>query len=227
MNLSTSMQSVGAIRGGIDGSFARAVPTGFAQLDALLPCGGWPLGALTEIVIPHDCSGELQLLLPALARMSRSNRWLALVAPPRVPDPRALTAAQIDLTRMLLVHPRAHADGLLAVEQSLQAGTCAAVVAWPALLDSAAARQLQRAAEIGGSCGWLFRPQGIMNAGRATALCLRVLPTSVGVDVCVLQRSARRWTDPVSLDLRLSQALPARASSVPSMPGVYSWQFSA
>src|SRR5271154_5486126 len=32
----------------------RALPTGLAQLDALLPGGGWPCGALTEILFEYD-----------------------------------------------------------------------------------------------------------------------------------------------------------------------------
>ena len=36
-----------------------ALPTGFAELDKQLPGGGWPRGALTEIVGPAS-SGRMQ-----------------------------------------------------------------------------------------------------------------------------------------------------------------------
>src|SRR5689334_19392158 len=43
-----------------------ALPTGVADLDALLPGGGWPRGALSEILVAEDGLGECSLLLPAL-----------------------------------------------------------------------------------------------------------------------------------------------------------------
>ncbi|MFP5349540.1 MAG: hypothetical protein ACLGHO_06815 [Gammaproteobacteria bacterium] len=42
-----------------------AVATGFAALDAVLPGGGWPRAALTEVTFPRPGIGELQLFLPA------------------------------------------------------------------------------------------------------------------------------------------------------------------
>ena len=50
------------------------IPTGFAELDAALPLGGWPPAALTELLLPAWGLGELQWLLPTLARLSRSGR---------------------------------------------------------------------------------------------------------------------------------------------------------
>lgn len=74
-----------------------AQPTGLADLDALLPGGGWPRGALSEILIEHDGIGECSLLLPALAALTRARRRIALVAPPYVPYAPALAAAGVDL----------------------------------------------------------------------------------------------------------------------------------
>ncbi|MDE2314898.1 MAG: DNA lesion error-prone repair protein ImuA, partial [Xanthomonadaceae bacterium] len=48
---------------------AGAQPTGHAGLDAVLPSGGWPEAALSELLIPADGVGELQLLWPTLARL--------------------------------------------------------------------------------------------------------------------------------------------------------------
>src|SRR5699024_2131956 len=51
---------------------AGGQPTGHAALDAVLPAGGWPEAALSEILVPADGVGELRLLWPALARLSRA-----------------------------------------------------------------------------------------------------------------------------------------------------------
>ena len=40
----------------------RALPTGWDTLDARLPGGGWPQGALSEILFEQDGLGELDLL---------------------------------------------------------------------------------------------------------------------------------------------------------------------
>ena len=39
-----------------------AVGTGFANLDALLPGGGWPLGGLSEIVVAQQGIGGLTVI---------------------------------------------------------------------------------------------------------------------------------------------------------------------
>jgi hypothetical protein len=61
---------------------SAAQPTGFAALDAVLPSGGWPESALTELLLPADGIGELRLLLPTLARLTQARQDIVLVAPP-------------------------------------------------------------------------------------------------------------------------------------------------
>src|SRR4249920_4082167 len=78
-----------------------SVPTGFPQLDAELPGGGWPTGALAELVPAHDGIGELRLLGPALARLARAGERIAWIAPPYLPYAPALVAAGIALGQVL------------------------------------------------------------------------------------------------------------------------------
>ena len=68
--------------GGAPQLAAPAVPTGFRALDRELPGGGWPRGALTEILGSQEGIGELQLVLPALggADLGRQARGLARAA---------------------------------------------------------------------------------------------------------------------------------------------------
>ncbi|HEY0179005.1 MAG TPA: hypothetical protein VGC30_05175, partial [Dokdonella sp.] len=96
-------------------------PTGIDALDALLPGGGWPRGALSEILVEHDGIGEGSLVLPALAALTQARRRVALVAPPHVPYAPALHAAGVDLAQ--IVHIYAHAaDTHWTAEQCLRAG---------------------------------------------------------------------------------------------------------
>src|SRR2546429_8780390 len=64
---------------------APTLPCGFPGLDAELPGGGWPAGALTEILPAHEGIGELRLLGPALAGLSRCGLRLVWIAPPHPP----------------------------------------------------------------------------------------------------------------------------------------------
>ena len=107
-----------------------ALPTGRAALDDRLPDGGWPRGKLVELLPERFGVGELDLLLPCLAELTRRERPVLFVAPPLVPCPQALARAGLDLTRLVVVRHRQHA--FWAAEQALKSGLCGAVVAWPA-----------------------------------------------------------------------------------------------
>ncbi|MDN5850905.1 MAG: translesion DNA synthesis-associated protein ImuA, partial [Nitrococcus sp.] len=111
------------------------VTSGFPALDAALPGGGWPRGALTEILHEHAGIGELSLLMPALARLSQRDQWIALIAPPYLPYAPALADHGVNLSRLLLIHPGNTTNALWAVEQTLRSGTCAAVLVWPRRVD--------------------------------------------------------------------------------------------
>jgi cell division inhibitor SulA len=132
-------------------------PTGHAALDEALPMGGWPEAALTELLIPADGVGELQLLWPTLARLSQDDGVIAVVAPPYVPFAPAWQRAGVRLSQLQVIqaNPR---DALWASEQCLRSGACAAVLCWPLQADDRALRRLQVAAETGRCLAFGFRP---------------------------------------------------------------------
>jgi cell division inhibitor SulA len=151
------------------------VPTGFQTLDAELAGGGWPMDGLTEILGDTPGVGELRLLLPALARLSRRRaRWIALIAPAWLPYAPALAAAGVDVSRVLLVHPKNHQEQLWATEQALKSGTCSAVLSWPDPhhLRHADLRRLQLAAREGDAWGVLFRPEAAADTASPAELRL-------------------------------------------------------
>jgi len=146
--------------------------TGFAALDAGLPGGGWPRHGLVEILTPRPGVGELYLLLPVLAALSRAMpaRWCAWVSPPHEPYAPALESQGVALDRMLVV--RTHLP-LWAHEQALRSGACELALAWLPRVSPRAIRRLQLAAEQGRSLGVLFRSQRL--ASVASPAMLRVL----------------------------------------------------
>jgi hypothetical protein len=178
-----------------------ALPTGFAELDELLPGGGWPRGALTEILVERQGIGELHLLLPALARASEQSGWLAWVAPPHVPYAPALAAAGVRLQRLRVAKPQSTSDAWWTAEQALRSGACSAVLAWLKAPDERLMRRLQLGAESGRAWGVLFRSAHAAQQRSTAALRLRLEASSDGLSVHILKRRGGYVSKPVLLDL--------------------------
>ena len=150
------------------------IPTGWAELDAALPGGGWPRGALTELLTDQQGIGELGLLLPALHRLTSESLWAVWVAPPLIPYAPALQARGCDLARVLIIHPSDDAQTLWAAEQVLKAKATGAVLLWAQQADDRRLRRLQLAAESGTSVAILFRPLAYARRSSPAALRLQI-----------------------------------------------------
>jgi cell division inhibitor SulA/protein ImuA len=176
------------------------LPSGFTALDEHLPGRGWPRTGLIEILVPHFGSGELTVLLPALATLTRaaSARWCMWIAPPLMPFPPALVTAGIALDRVAIVEgERSQQDvrfrGMWAFEQTLRSGACDAVLGWARRLRLHEIRRLQLAAERGRTLGVLFRPRRVAAESSTAVLRLGLEPLRTGVRVTLLKgRSTRR-----------------------------------
>ncbi len=168
------------------------ITTGFPDLDAALPGGGWPLGALLEIRIPCLGVGELRLLLPALGALSRGGRHLAWVAPPHRPYAPALLQAGVDLAQVLVVESCGEADIPWTLEKLLRSGACGAVLAWPRSLADHQARRLQLAAEENQALAVLFLLADGGSPHAALRLKLQPLPEGLGVELLKARGSLQR-----------------------------------
>jgi hypothetical protein len=150
------------------------VPTGHARLDARLPGGGWPLGAVTELICGNPGLGELSLLFPALATLSGQGQWVVLVDPPWIPYPASLYAHGLRLERLLLTRTRRDGEALWACEQALSCSQGGAVLAWPQRITFPRLRRLQLAAEAHAKLAWLFRPESALREASPAALRLQL-----------------------------------------------------
>jgi hypothetical protein len=182
-----------AIWRGRSAARTKTLPTGFAALDEGLPGGGWPHAGLIEILPACFGAGELSLLLPALAAVTRrpEARWCAWVAPPLRPFAPALARSGVALERVLVVNtPKEDVKGknaLWAFEQTLRSGACDIVLAW---LRSALPRQIRRlhlAAQRGGTLGVLFRPREAARDSSPAVLRVAVEPADAGARVTLLK----------------------------------------
>ncbi|HEX5754867.1 MAG TPA: translesion DNA synthesis-associated protein ImuA [Arenimonas sp.] len=162
---------------------AAAQPTGWATLDAALPGGGWPEAALVELLLPADGIGELRLLLPTLARLSRAGKALLWVDPPYRPYAPALAAAGVDLRQLWCVDG-AGREAPWAIEQGLRSRACGAVLGWATQADDRLLRRWQLAAEAGQALAFLFRPLRAAQSPSPAALRLQCGRDEVRVLKC-------------------------------------------
>jgi protein ImuA len=234
---------------------AAVQPSGFEALDAELPGGGWPHGALTELLLPHPGLGELRLLAPALARLQAAGRVLLWFDPPAAPCAQALQWLGLQLPRLVLVrrrdglgprHPAGlrerlpAADTLWALEQALHSGHAGAVLAWlPARLPADVLRRLQLAAQAHDGPAFVLRDAAL--AVQPSPAPLRLALSADGPDRLRLRLLKRRGPPvPAPLVLDLPPVLPASVAArwpVPSpaiaparpaaRPGLPAWSAAA
>ncbi|WP_298431873.1 translesion DNA synthesis-associated protein ImuA [Ottowia sp.] len=179
----------------LHGGPARVAATGHAQLDADLPGGGWPLGAMTELLQPVLAAqpddvgaGEAPLwplLLPAL--VAQRQAWAAqhaapsghavvvLVGVPRPPYLPALAAAGLPPDSLLWLPGAVPAAALWSAEQALRCADVAAVLAWLPRVRQAELRRLHlAAAQRGDSLLFVLRPAHVAREASPAPLRLQL-----------------------------------------------------
>ena len=196
-----------------------ALPSTFAELDAQLPGGGWPLGMLTEFIAREPGVGELRLLVPVLRRLSRERKVVILLGPPHVPYAPALSAFGIDLDYLIVVQAPQAADRLWAVEQTLRSAGCGALLAWlpQARTRPEHLRRMQLAAQGTRGPVFLFRELPAQFESSPSPLRLLLLPRpGQQLSVQVLKRRGPVLARPVLIDLPQPPSVARPGRLVPS-----------
>ena len=191
------------------GSAASApsgLPTGYAALDCCLPGQGWPQQGLVEILYDQPGIGELQLWMPALARLcspkpgrrgtsaapTSAGGWIAWVSPPCPPYAPALAAWGLDVGRMLVVQAAGSTEW--AMEQALRSEACSAVLGWANPREPQALRRLQLAAEQTRTLAVLFRARNAMRNPSPAVLRVALRSGSEGLEVRLVKSRGGRPT---------------------------------
>lgn len=164
--------------GGSGGGHADQVrASGWAELDAALPGGGWPTRAVIDVLVAQAGVLEWRLLAPALALSDA--RPVLLINPPHVPYAPGLGAWGLAADRLLCVGSGSQASALpprhalWATEQALQCAGLSAVLAWLPHARPEQMRRLQVHAQgFDGLC-WVMRPESARS--QSCAAPLRVL----------------------------------------------------
>jgi cell division inhibitor SulA/protein ImuA len=194
VSAATRKQLAQLCRSAEDGGKHGALVSGFDELDRRLPRGGWPLGALIELLSVTEGIGELSLFLPALCHLARSGRYIAWIAPPYIPYAPALAQWGLLLERLLIIHTHSLAESLWATEQALRCPAVGAVLGWADYLVDKSLRRLQLAAEAGGGLGILHRPLAAAAEASPAALRLQLQPQRHGqeLDIHILKARGGR-----------------------------------
>jgi len=192
---------------GLASPAAPSVPSGYPALDRELPGGGWPAGALSEILCARQGVGELQLVLPALVALSQAQGRVAWLAPPHLPYAPALAAAGMRLEFLTVVRAPGRRDALWAAEQVLRAGACRALLLWLPRAGYAELRRLALAAETGKSVAMLFRPPQVAQESSPAPLRLALEPEGEQLAVRILKRRG----SPLATPLRVPIPRPVHA----------------
>jgi protein ImuA len=201
--------------GELGGASVQTVATGYAALDGVLPGGGWPRGALIELLQPQAGVHEWGLVAPALAALQAQARELTvLVGAPWLPFGPALGARALDMRRLLSIEGRpGDAPSLLwATREALQCADVHCVLAWLPDARSAHLRRLQIAAHAHHKLLFVFRPLRAQQESSPAPLRLRlegVADEAGRVRVDVFKRRGPPLAAPLLLDTR-----PARLAAM-------------
>lgn len=167
-----------------------ATPTGHDALDRALHDGGWPQGAISELILPRPGCGELRLLQPLLRQASRHGGWLVLAGLPFPPYLAAWQAAGIDTQTLLQVHPATAAEWLWTLEQSARAGCCPIILGWQGehRLQDRDLRRLQLAMQQQAGHLFLMRPWSAQAQASVAALRLTLQSSPEGLQLNILKQ---------------------------------------
>ena len=114
-----SLGNVSALKGAQRGAPSEEVLSlGWPELEALLPEGGFPRGAVVELASPHAIGGGARIALSAVraAQTKDPRAWCAWIDPEGTLYAPGIARAQVDLRRLFVVRPPRADLGRIAVK---------------------------------------------------------------------------------------------------------------
>ncbi len=174
--------------------------SGWVELDAELPGGGWPRGCLAELLGAQPSSAEFRLVGAALKCVSDGNGQVALVGPPKPIHAPGLCQLGLNPQKLIWLDAQQPAERLWVTEQLIRSNKGGAVFAWLPQARANQIRRLQVAAQSADGLFFAWRPDAARH--EASAAPLRVSVSLVGpwtLEVHLLKRRGPVHTTPLLL----------------------------
>lgn len=184
---------------------SRVVPCGNAAMAAELPGGGWPVGALTDVLVQQAGCGELRLMRPALALSDACP--VMLIQPPHRLQLSAFGWWGMTGKNLTVLRATSTTDALWSAEQVLRAGTCAVLVFWQNHARPEALRRLHLVAQTAETLFVMVRPLAAAADSSPAPLRLALRPARGGVNVEFVKRRGPRRDEPLFVPLAPSPIL--------------------
>ncbi len=189
-------------------SLRPALSTGYGLLDKQLHYRGWPRGAISELLISHHGMGEIRLLIPLLAKLSRQSGYIVWINPPYQPYAPALVEQQIALDKLLVIKTQSLQDTLWAGQQAMTSKNCSAVLIW--LPDKPLNNEIRRlclAAKNGHCWGIIFRSKRLQQHPSPAVLRIKINIQQAQHQLSIVKQPGGWAGQEIKLDLFPERAL--------------------
>ncbi len=190
----------------------RTVETGYPDLSAELPGGGWPTGCLIELLQQQGGIGELRLLAPALKRLA--SQRIVLLQPVHAPQALAFANWGLAPSQLVWLRSKHSADALWAAEQVLRSGCCGALLFWAQHARAESLRRLHLAAQQGETLFCMLRPLSSSQDASPALLRLGLRPAAGGIEIDFIKRRGPQREQALFLPLQPSPVLFDRHASL-------------
>lgn len=128
---------------------APTIATGWPELDAELPGGGWPCQSLTELLQPQLSGAEFRLLGAAMRQVAAAGKDIVLVGPPQSPHWPGLMQMGVEQRRLVWIQAETPAERLWVTEQLIKANAAGLLLVW---LTQVRHEQIRRLQVLAHSC---------------------------------------------------------------------------
>ena len=202
----------------------RFIPTGLTQLDAALPHGGLPCGAVIEIIAADIGVGAMSLAMRIarqttrlvegrgdLQDLEKDRRSIVLIDTLDDFYPPAAWQWGISLDRLVVIRAGNSKDAFWAADQSLRCPAVAAVIAPLGEFDPLLSRRLQLAAESSGGLGLILTTA--RRRGKSFAAVRMLIEGVMPAGARIPSRTCRRVAEGTLPYGRVSVSADARLSA--------------
>lgn len=198
------------------GRGGAVVPSGHAGLDRELPGGGWPCGALTELLQPQAGVSEWRMVGPGLRKVVAEGGTILLIGPPQPPHLPGLRQYGLLPERLVWIESDAMDRRLWVTEEAIKANVQGAVLAWLPQARPEQLRRLQSCAQRHSGPVFLFRPALVQTESSPAPLRLLVQPAvEGGIRLRILKRRGPQHESELelaALSSALERVLPRRVA---------------